>query len=411
MVLTRLSFSIILLILSTVSLAQDVGVRLDRLDSEIQKKLSELEDLRSQVEDIKLAELILDLEQIGLPAGVPVKHKGLILSFNEKTGQAAWVTHIISPDIIQGSVGRTNDFRDDPLVEGEAIESDYFLKDLQLDSTYAYDGFGYDRGHLAPSADFRWSLKALSESYFYSNMSPMHPDFNREAWAEMEGVLRAYVERNKTALYVVTLPVIEENAKRIERGTHRLPIPSEFIKVVMDPQRGKGVAFKMPNKNLEDPLSAFCYSIDDIEAYVSLDFFPNVQGEEELENDFDIQDWFPDSAGQGVEPLLATSLPQGHINTSQAKLWMGSSKKVNVCGTVVSTRFSGSGNYWLNFDKKFPDTVFSVYIRKDDFIHFDKIDINYLINEKVCVEGKVTSMYGIPNMNIEKQEEVKLISP
>ena len=62
MVLTRLSFSIILLILSTVSLAQDVGVRLDRLDSEIQKKLSELEDLRSQVEDIKLAELILDLE-------------------------------------------------------------------------------------------------------------------------------------------------------------------------------------------------------------------------------------------------------------------------------------------------------------------------------------------------------------
>jgi endonuclease G len=239
----------------------------------------------------------------------------------------------------------------------------------------------------------------------------MHPDFNRVAWAEMEGILRAYVERNNINLYVLTLPIIEESAKRIERGTHQLPIPSEFIKVVMDPEHGKGVAFKMPNRNLEEPISTFCYSIDDVESYASMDFFTNASNEDEIEKDFDLQDWFPDAAGEGVQPLLATSLPQGHINTSQAKLWMGSSKKINVCGTIVSSRFSGSGNYWMNFDKKFPDTVFSVYIRKEDFIHFDNIDINYLVNEKVCVEGKVTSMYGIPNMNIEKQEAVSVISP
>lgn len=411
MVSARYYFILIFMCFVSALSAQDSGLRLERLESDIEKKLIELEGLKSQVEDLKLENLILDLEHIGLPEGEHVEHKGMILSFNESTGQALWVAHIISADIIQGSVGRTNDFRDDPLVEGEAVETDYFLKDLQLDSTYAYDGFGYDRGHLAPSADFRWSPKALSESYFYSNMSPMHPDFNRVAWAEMEGILRAYVERNNTNLYVLTLPIIEENAKRIERGKNQLPIPSEFIKVVMDPLNRKGVAFKMPNKNLEEPISTFCFSIDDVESYVSMDFFSNATNEDDIEKKFDLQDWFPDAAGEGVQPLLATSLPQGHINTSQAKLWMGSSKKINVCGTVVSSRFSGSGNYWLNFDKKFPDTVFSVYIRKKDFIHFDNIDINYLVNEKVCVEGKVTSMYGIPNMNIEKQEAVSIISP
>ena len=31
---------------------------------------------------------------------------------------------------------------------------------------YAYEGFGYDRGHLAPSADFRWSKKRFRNLIF-----------------------------------------------------------------------------------------------------------------------------------------------------------------------------------------------------------------------------------------------------
>ncbi len=392
--------------------AQVVKQELIKVEANIEKSLQELYQLREKAERIKLQMLMTDLESVGLPEGEPVRHAGMILSFNNETRQANWVSHIISPEIRDGRVGRTNDFRDDPLVDNDAIEADYFLKTLQKDSSYVYDGFGYDRGHLAPSADFAWSRIALSESYFYSNMSPQNPDFNREDWAEMEGILRGYVWRNDVPLYIVTLPFIEEDAKVVERGKNKLPVPSRYIKVALDIKHKRGVAFVMPNRKSDADIAEFAVSIDRAEEISGLDFFSDFDNDNiTVESEFDISVWFPESTREGVEPIYAPSLSQGHINTSQAKRWMGSQKKVNVCGTVVSTRFSGSGNYWINVDKKFPNTVFSVYIRKKDFIHFDSVHKDYLMNEKVCFNSKVTEMFSLPAMNIVRQEQVKEFVP
>jgi len=54
-------------------------------------------------------------------------------------------------------VGRTNDFREDYKVKtGSASLSDY-------------KGSGYDRGHLAPAGDMKWSSSVMSESFYMSN--------------------------------------------------------------------------------------------------------------------------------------------------------------------------------------------------------------------------------------------------
>ena len=116
----------------------------------------------------------------------------MILGYNENHEQAQWVSHIVLPDVEKGNVSRTNNFRKDELVtSGTASKADYWYS-------------GYDRGHLAPSADFRWSKTALSESYFYSNMAPQLPELNREKWAELENAIREYVIENKIQVYVVT---------------------------------------------------------------------------------------------------------------------------------------------------------------------------------------------------------------
>ncbi|MFT4685427.1 MAG: endonuclease G [Neolewinella sp.] len=180
-----------------------------RLAVKKEKQLLLLQQLDTEIEALKFEQIQGDLRSVGLPAGEQVWHSAMVLSYAEEYEQARWVAHIIRPEVADGRGARTNDFREDPLVAtGSAVEADYFLKYLQADSTYKYDGFGWDRGHLAPSADFRWSEQALSESYFYSNISPQLDDFNREGWAELEGLLRDYVARTERQLHVVTGEVL-----------------------------------------------------------------------------------------------------------------------------------------------------------------------------------------------------------
>ncbi|MEM8901673.1 MAG: DNA/RNA non-specific endonuclease, partial [Bacteroidota bacterium] len=249
-----LSISLICPLLIGTLPAQELEVQIAKLTEEVSKSEEYREDLVDQLKELKLKKVQQDLQSYVLPelkAGEEViNHSAMSLVYDEQHEQAKWVAHIILPDIIKGDVGRTNDFRVDPLVKtGSATEVDYFLKYLQEDSTFEYDGYGYDRGHLAPSADFRWSEKALSESYYYSNMSPQLPELNRRIWAELESVIRGYIiARHKTELYVVTGPVLHDSLPPIQRSINKVSIPEQYFKVIIDLHNQRGIGFILPNK-------------------------------------------------------------------------------------------------------------------------------------------------------------------
>jgi endonuclease G, mitochondrial len=186
--------------------AQSPAALISKTETELVLLKKKEDSLLLKLEDYKFDQLKIDLDKTGLPKTLPgeevVYHLAYALVYNEAYEQAKWVAHIILPDVRRGNEGRSNDFRPDPLVKtGSATEADYFLRIPLTDSTFKYDGFGYDRGHLAPSADFRYSKRALSESYYYSNMSPQVAAFNRGRWAELEDVLREYVVSTKVQLY------------------------------------------------------------------------------------------------------------------------------------------------------------------------------------------------------------------
>jgi endonuclease G, mitochondrial len=386
------------------------------LETQIQAAYQKIQALEGQkkivqaeIEGLKFQKINRDLDVVGLPTLLSgdalVSHAAMRLAYCEEHEQARWVAHVILPDVMSGSVFRSNDFRPDPdVTTGSAVEADYFLKQLQPDSTWKYDGFGYDRGHLAPSADFRWSQTALSESYFYSNMSPQRAELNREAWGDLEDKVRGYLYRNpEVQLYVVTGPLLEPDLSVIERGPNKVSIPRSYWKVVLDLQNQRGIGFMLPNRGVTEPLTSFVVSIKEIEALTGLNFFSNLP--DDIENKVEAQknpvDWLSESALGEVAPMFAPDLPRNHFNTTQAKLYKGKNDVVHVCGTIVGARRSRAGNILLNFDRQFPNQVFTVFIKKEFIPNFSYDPEHVLKGKVICAKGRVVDLDGTPTMFVE----------
>jgi len=177
---------------------QDYSTKINSIKSNIEKGKSNIDSLSSILEKLQLKQICKELKDSFLPTlkknETLIEHEAMFLVYSEEHEQAKWVLHKISTNIINGKVSRTNDFRKDTLIKtGSSEERDFFLKSEKSSGGYNYKGFGYDRGHLAPSADFRWSQKSLSESYFYSNISPQKASFNQGKWAGLENMIRGYI--------------------------------------------------------------------------------------------------------------------------------------------------------------------------------------------------------------------------
>ncbi|MEX2483599.1 MAG: DNA/RNA non-specific endonuclease [Brumimicrobium sp.] len=387
-----------------------------------QKELKELqnreEKLLSEIEDLKLALVIKQIDSVGLPESKEdlqvVKYSGYTIGFNPKYKMAAWAFHQLLPDINFGNQSRTNDFRvDSTIIGGTAVEKDYFLKETVNGET-TYDGFGYDRGHLAPSADFRWSGKALSESYYYSNMTPQHPDFNREIWVELESMLRTINEHSPNRYYIITGPVLSDTLPEIERSVNKLKIPALHYKIITDLSKDdpKGMAFLIPNRKCEYPLESYLVSIDSIESLAGLDFFPKLNDELEskIESKSNFKSWrISDIENSDVAPIHPPDLPRNHFNTVQAKMHEGS--KITVIGKVVSTKYIPKSNStFLNLDKSFPDHIFSVNIWSDGRKNFSYKPEEELEGLYIAVTGKVSiDKYGIANITVDNERQIEVL--
>lgn len=410
---------LILALFATISIVvngQSINEKLQLATTQLIGIDQQRQQLADKIELLKLEKIQQSMEEAGLPALQPgdelVRHAAFTLAYANKFEQARWVAHMIIPDVIKGTVFRTNDFRVDEKVKaGSATEADYFLKKMKPDSSFEYDGFGYDRGHLAPSADFRWSRIALSESYYYSNMSPQLADFNRGSWGDLEDAVRGYMYSHpSTELYVVTGPVLKEGLPVIERGINKVSIPEQYFKVVLDLNNKKAIAFLMPNQAITKPLKSFATSINEVEKLTGLDFFNKLPAalQEQVESQSDATDWLPAASASDVEPLAQEKLERNHFNTTVAKQWIGQNQEVSVCGTVVGARLSRAGNVLINLDKQFPNQVFTVFIKKEDIVNFNYDLTEVLKNKVICVKGKVINQGGTPTMYIENQNALSV---
>ncbi|MCB4807691.1 DNA/RNA non-specific endonuclease [Tamlana sp. 62-3] len=201
--------------------------------------------------------------------GQIVHHNGYSLSYSETHEQAEWVAYELKKE----HLANTN------------FKRPYFEIDEAVKTTAAhwrnYKNSGYDRGHLCPAGDRKYSKTAHDETFLTSNISPQEHEFNAGIWNTLEQKVRYWASKYN-GLFVVTGGVLRGNMKTI--GSENVSVPNKFFKVLIDNNTGntKMIAFLLPHENSQKPLYEFVVSVDDIEALTGIDFFPEL--EDDIEN-------------------------------------------------------------------------------------------------------------------------------
>ncbi len=211
-------------------------------------------------------------------------YEGFTLSYNSHWKLPNWVAYELTREELNAVVSRKDDFRPDELLdEPQAALSDYRCS-------------GFDRGHMAPAADMRWSATAMSHSFYLTNICPQTPSLNRGDWERLESKIRDWA-RQEGSIMVVCGPLVGTTDKTI--GKNRVCVPSAYYKVILSPYttlpRGIGFVFANDNENRKMPLLNYSVSIDSVEKLAGIDFFPSLPDdiEENLESSHipDMWEW------------------------------------------------------------------------------------------------------------------------
>jgi endonuclease G len=224
---------------------------------------------QEQKQDVAPIESISHLEYPALlPNEKIISHTGYSFVYSEEHEQAKWIAYELTKEETNSLFERTDKFLVDPFVTSGTAENSDYLKS------------GYDKGHLAPAADMGWSAVTMKESFYFSNMSPQLPGFNRGVWKRLEELMRSWAIDNK-AIYIVTGPLLSKGLPAI--GSNGVSIPNYYYKVILDYTQPEihAIGFILPNASSSASLSTFAISVDEVERQTGIDFFPALPDDQE----------------------------------------------------------------------------------------------------------------------------------
>ena len=204
-------------------------------------------------------------------------HLGYGINYNFKTKVAYFVVDHIKASDLEKVAKRKDDFRMDPKVDDN--------KEATLQD---YAGSGYDRGHIAPAANFSSSEEEMSESFFLTNMMPQVPNNNRGIWKKTEGMARDFATKYGE-VYVISGTIYEGEPVVMGNG---VLVPSHIYKIIIDPKNKRAMAFLFPNTKLRvRDLPDFIVTIKEIEKRSGVNFSPLIPDASMEEVKANIGEW------------------------------------------------------------------------------------------------------------------------
>ena len=196
-----------------------------------------------------------------------IQYTGHLVSFNTETLIPNWVYY----ELVKGETNGDN------TREGKTFRKDPDLQRPQADDD-DYRNSGWSRGHMAPAGDFKWSDKAMTETFYFTNCCPQNQKLNAGQWSTLEKKVRKWANKFGKVL-VVTGPIIGQNIYGTI-GDNNVVVPDAFFKAVV--AGDQSIAFVMYNKPDNENMQKCAMSVDKLEKLSGYDFFSEL--DDEFEN-------------------------------------------------------------------------------------------------------------------------------
>lgn len=181
--------------------------------------------------------------------------EGLLINYHEVAKIPIAVTYTLEKSEISTCAERDSSF---------SVDSD--LPKKSASTTKDYYKSGFDMGHMANAADFKWSFDAQAGVALLSNIAPQHPTLNRGFWRALEDQTRSWAIA-RGPLVVITGPIYKKSKLKIGNG---VVVPTAFFKVIYDPATNSAVSFIAQNDGRKETFSTSLSTIPAVERATGL---------------------------------------------------------------------------------------------------------------------------------------------
>lgn len=225
-----------------------------------------------------------ELQKVCIPDMLPSKikeYEGFTVDFNASNRTPNYVSWELLGSETDGPYSRN----------GEKFWQDADIKNCPRSSDYTRSG--YDRGHMFPAADAKWSQQSMHQCFSMANITPQVHALNAGAWKTLEEKERLWAKRD-SALIIISGPVYqkEDNVRIGEAGVR---VPSAYFKVLLAPfvEKPRAIAFVYPNEHCPGNMQNYSTSVDYVEELTGFDFFATLPDdiENKIESSFSFKEW------------------------------------------------------------------------------------------------------------------------
>ena len=194
-----------------------------------------------------------------------IEHTGFVISYNLKNNAPNWVAWELTPDKTDGVVSRKDyDFHEDEYLPPS---NQVFKED--------YNGSLYDRGHMCPAGDMKWSNQAMYDCFSMSNVCPQTSVLNQRWWEHLERACRRWAQR-EGRIHIWCGPIYNNNVTPVYIGRNvKVRVPDGFFKVVLSKKVGeeKAIGFIYSNSESRQTMEDAATTVDEVEMITGFTFF------------------------------------------------------------------------------------------------------------------------------------------